>query len=93
MPIKSFLNGTELDRKTTRIMDAAFKTTLTALGLVDRPDLANEVVARRILELVNQGERNPELLRDRALESLREDYLRHSPSPDRDPSAPEASSA
>jgi hypothetical protein len=91
MPIKSFLNGTKLDRKTTRVMEAAFEATLAALGLVDRPDLANEVVAQRIIELAKQGERNPELLRDRAIESLREEYLPSSAGSDRGPSAPEAS--
>jgi hypothetical protein len=91
MPITSFLNGTKLDRKTTRVMEAAFEATLAALGLVDRPDLANEVVAQRIIELAKQGERNPELLRDRAIESLREEYLPPSAGSDRGPSAPEAS--
>jgi hypothetical protein len=40
-------------------MEAAFKATLIALGLVDRPDLANEVFAQRIIEPANKASAIP----------------------------------
>jgi hypothetical protein len=44
-------------------------TTRVALGLAD--DLANGIIAKRIIELAKAGERNPDLLRQGALEKLR----------------------
>src|SRR5262249_14600504 len=36
---------------------------------------ANELIAKRIIELAKQGECNPDVLCERALKSLREQYL------------------
>jgi hypothetical protein len=41
----------------------------------ERRDDVNEIVAKTIVELTKQGERNPDLLCERALQSLREQYL------------------
>ena len=46
MPIRSHLNGELFDPETIRVMGLAI-----ALRLVDRDDIANEVVARKIIEL------------------------------------------
>jgi hypothetical protein len=51
MPLTSFLNGVKFDRETTRIMSVAFEMTRIALGLADRSDQANELVAKRIIDL------------------------------------------
>jgi hypothetical protein len=59
MPITSFLSGVKFDRATTRVMDVAFETTLGALGLLERPDQLNEIVAQSIIEVAKQGERIP----------------------------------
>ena len=75
MPITSFLNGVRFDRETTRIMGVAFEMTRVALGIAERRDDVNEIVAKTIVELAKQGERNPDLLRERTLQSLREQYL------------------
>jgi hypothetical protein len=40
-------------------MDVAFEMTLGALGLLERPDQLNEIVAQRIIEVAKQGERIP----------------------------------
>jgi hypothetical protein len=71
MPIASFLNGAKFDRKTTRVMGVAFEMARIALGLADRSDQANELVAKRIIDIAKQGECNPDLLCERALKSLR----------------------
>jgi hypothetical protein len=75
MPITSFLNGVRFDRETTRVMGVAFEMTRVALGIAERRDDVNEIVAKTIVELTKQGERNPDFLCERALQSLREQYL------------------
>ena len=56
-------------------MGVAFVMTRVALGVADRLDYVNEVVANTIMELAKQGERDPDLLCERALKGLREQYL------------------
>ena len=72
MPITSFLNGVRFDRETTRVMGVAFEMTRVALGIAERRDDVNEIVAKTIVELAKQGERNPDLLCERVLQSFRE---------------------
>jgi hypothetical protein len=55
---------------TITIMTTAFEETLRTLGLVDYTGLASEIVAKKIIELAQQGERDPVRLRDRAVQSL-----------------------
>jgi hypothetical protein len=43
--------------------------TRVSLGLGD--DFANGMIAKRIIEIAKTGERNPDLLREGALEKLR----------------------
>jgi hypothetical protein len=52
------------------VMTTAFEETLRTLGLVDYTGLASEIVAKKIIELAQQGERDPIRLRDRAVQSL-----------------------
>ena len=51
-------------------MTKAFEGALRALDLVDRTDPAADMVAEKIIELVNQGERDSVRLCDRAVEAL-----------------------
>ena len=48
----------------------ACEATLRTLGLVDHTGLTAEIVAKKIIELAQQGERDPIRLRDRAVQSL-----------------------
>jgi hypothetical protein len=48
-------------------MGVALEMTRAALRLADRHDL--EIIARKIIELAKAGERNPDLLCERALRS------------------------
>jgi hypothetical protein len=50
-----------------KIIVTAFEDTLRALRLVDRKDPATAVVAKRIIALAQQGERDPIRLRLRVL--------------------------
>jgi hypothetical protein len=71
MPIRPFLDGHKFDPETIRIMGLAFEIARVALGPTDRGDLANELVARKIIELAKAGERDPERLCDGVLEEFR----------------------
>jgi hypothetical protein len=71
VPITIFLEGQKFDPETKRVMGVAFEMTCIALGLRDRGDLANSVVAKKIIELVKTGELNPDILCERALVDLR----------------------
>jgi len=65
MPITPFLDGNTFDPETRRAMGVAFEVGCAALGLADRGDPANGIVAKRIIELARAGERNPDVLCER----------------------------
>ena len=69
MSITPYLDDFDVDPETKRVLDVALDTTRVALGLAD--DLANGIIAKRIIELAKAGERNPDLLCQGALEKLR----------------------
>jgi hypothetical protein len=68
MSITSFLEGFKFDPETKRVMGVAFEMTRVALHLTDRDDPVIAIVAKRIIELAKEGERNP---CERALNDLR----------------------
>jgi hypothetical protein len=70
MPISQFLGNSKFDPETKRIMGLAFEMTRLALGLADRGDIANELIAKRIIELAKADERNPDLLCESAVKEF-----------------------
>jgi hypothetical protein len=52
-------------------MGLAFEMALVALRLADRHDLANDVLARKIMDLAKAGERDPERLCEAVLREFR----------------------
>jgi hypothetical protein len=68
MPIRFHLNGHRFDAETIRIMGLAYEMALISLRLVDRGDIANDVVADKIIELVKAGARDPERLCEAVLQ-------------------------
>ena len=60
---------------TIAALAAALKETLHQLRLVDRNDPAVTIIAKRIIELARQGERDPIRLRDEVIQSLRKGTL------------------
>ena len=68
MPIRSHLNGQSFDPETIRVMGLAYEMALIALRLTDRGDIANDVVAHKIIELAKTGERNPEQMCEAVLQ-------------------------
>jgi hypothetical protein len=71
MPISQFLGNSKFDPETKRIMGLAFEMTRLALGVPDRGDIANELIAKRIIELAKAGERNPDLLCESVVKEFR----------------------
>jgi hypothetical protein len=71
MLITPYLDGFKFDLETKRTMGVAFEMTRAALRLSDRDDLVVAMVANRIIELAREGERNPDLLCERASNDLR----------------------
>jgi len=72
MPIYRLLQNHAFGPDEIRVLTTAFEEALHSLRLVDRTDPATEMVARRIIELAQQGERDPVRLRERTLKSLSE---------------------
>jgi hypothetical protein len=52
------------------VLTTAFEDTLRALRLADRADPVTEIIAKKIIELAQQGERDPVRLRERAIQFL-----------------------
>jgi hypothetical protein len=71
MPLTIYLGGYKPDPETKRVMGVAFELARVALRLADRDDPAIAILAKRIIALAKEGERNPDLLCERALRDLR----------------------
>src|SRR5262245_10663717 len=69
MPITPYLYGLKVDPETKRVMGLAFEMACAALGFPG--DGLRPLVAGKIIELANTGERNPDKLCERALIDLR----------------------
>lgn len=70
MPIRAFLHGKSFDPETLEIMNAAFLGICHDLGLSDKTDGACEIVAKRVIELMD-GQRDPEAIRQAVLASFK----------------------
>jgi hypothetical protein len=64
MPIRAFLGETPFDPKTTGAMGVAFERACQSLGLTDLTDELTQLVARRIIEAAEAGERDPAKLHE-----------------------------
>jgi hypothetical protein len=68
MPLRSRLNGQRFDPETLRVMGLAYESARIALHLADRADIANDVIAHKIIQLAKGGERDPERMCDAVLQ-------------------------
>jgi hypothetical protein len=71
MPMTRLLNGSAFSPDDITILTTAFEDALRTLRLSDRTDPATEMIAKKIISLAQQGERDPVRLREGALKSLR----------------------
>jgi hypothetical protein len=69
MSITPYLGDFDVDPEIKRVLDVALEMTRVSLGLAD--GFANGIIAKRIIELAEVGERNPRLLCEGALKKLR----------------------
>jgi hypothetical protein len=70
MPITRLLQDTAFGPDEIAVLVAAYEDALRALSLVNHTDLATEMVAKKIIELAKQGERDPVRLRERVIEAV-----------------------
>jgi hypothetical protein len=68
MASTAYLDEFDVDPEIKQVLELALEMTRTSLGLTD--DLANGIIAKRIIELARAGERHPDLLCEGALKNL-----------------------
>jgi hypothetical protein len=70
MSITHYLLGDlDVDPEAKRVLVVALEKTRVSLGLAD--DFADGIIVKRLIELANAGERNPDLLCQGVIEQLR----------------------
>jgi len=72
MTIHRLLENEAFGPDEIEVLTTAFEQALRALGLADRSAPATEIVARRIIEFAQRGERDPDRLQERVLQSMSE---------------------
>src|SRR5215475_9324196 len=72
MPIAQFLDSSEFDPETKRVMAVAFEMARAALQLGDQ-SILRERIAKKIIELTKTGELNPDVL----CEAVLKEYCQH----------------
>src|SRR5215475_9119349 len=71
MPITPFLNGERFDPETRRVLGIAFELACIALSTGDCADDVKQAIADKIIAVAKIGERNPDLLCEKALRDIR----------------------
>jgi len=71
MPIRGALQTRAFGPEDIRIITVAFEDALRELKLVDRSDPLTEIVAKKMIEIADEGERDPIRLKYRTLQALR----------------------
>ena len=72
MPILRLLEGAAFTPEQVNLIVAAYEKCLKGLGLVNRADPFAEAVARKIIEVANEGETDPDLMCERATRELQD---------------------
>jgi hypothetical protein len=70
MAIYPLLKDSAFGPEEIKVLTTAYEDTLRTLRLADRADPATEIIAKKIIEFAQRGERDPLRLRERAIESL-----------------------
>ena len=71
MPIERLLQGRAFGPDEIKVLSSAFEAALIQLNLTDRTDPRAQAVAKRIIELAQQGERDPVRLREGGVKAAR----------------------
>jgi hypothetical protein len=67
MPIRPYLDGHTFDAETVRRLGVAFEITRAGLKVEEWDEPGKVIIASKLIELAEQGERDPERLAERAL--------------------------
>jgi hypothetical protein len=70
MPFNQLLEGCSFDREAIVVITEAFETACRDLRLTDRRDPITEMLARKIIEAAQSGERDPNVLCRQAMDSM-----------------------
>ena len=70
VPIRRLLENHVFGPDEITVLISAFEDTLRTLRLENRADPATEIIAKKIIELAQQGEHDPVRLRERAVQFL-----------------------
>ena len=70
MPIHHLLKNSAFDPEEVGVLASAFDAAVEGLELTDRAGPTAELIAKRIIWLAQQGQRDPNRLRERAVEGL-----------------------
>lgn len=70
MPIYRLIASGTFDPDVIEVMTAAYERALSELRLTDRNDPLTELIAKSIINVTAVGERDPEMLKERALHAL-----------------------
>ena len=70
MPIHRLVKTGTFEPEQVTILGDVFEDVLRALGLVDRHDPLTEMVAKKVIELAQTGERDPARLKHLTLEAF-----------------------
>jgi hypothetical protein len=70
MPIKALLADTAFDAESTRLLGQAYDLACSGLRDDGQPAVVKEIIAKRIIELASDGERDPKKLSAAVLTSL-----------------------
>ena len=72
MAIYRLLRRRVFEPEDLRLLGIVYEDVLKALGLVNRKDPATELIAKRLVELAQAGERDPQCLKDLTIEFVQE---------------------
>jgi len=70
MPIYKLLQGSAFEHEQCTAMGIVYEKLLKELGLVNRSDPLCEIIAHKVIELSQRGERDPDRLYEVALAAL-----------------------
>ncbi len=70
MAIHRLIVKGSFDPDEIRVMTAAYESALTDLAVVDRNDPISELIAKSIVNVTATGERDPERVKERAINAL-----------------------
>jgi len=73
VPIRPLLRDGAFSPEDVTALTTAFEDTLRAMGVHNRAHPTAMLIAKRVIDVARQGERNPVLLRDAVLKSFRDD--------------------